>query len=143
MYLIGEVLRRLTASALNELFVKHTESLPRNQLSLMNDGVLLGAYVTAHYLELGKSVAALDMTNTFNSLPRKCLHESTKQTILENYVTWRYGTYSDLILSEELQIQSQSGVQQGDPLNMTLFCVAISRPISNVQLLHPDVCIIV
>ena len=69
--------------------------------------------------------------------------EQKKQTILENYVTWCYGTYLDLIFSKELQIHSQSGVQRGDPLGMTLFWVAISRPISNVQLLHPDVCIIV
>ena len=139
---IGEVLRRMTASALNELFIQHKESLPCNQLRLLKDGVLLGSYVIALSLQLGRSVVALDMTNAFNSLSRGSLYATTKHTILENYVTWCYGTHSDLILSKDLRIRSQSGVQQGDPLGMTLFCVAVSSPISRVQSRHPEVCII-
>ena len=68
---IGEVLRRLTASCVNELFVNNNEDMPRNQLCLVRDGVLIGAYVTSSSIAQGKSVAALDTSNAFNSLSRE------------------------------------------------------------------------
>ena len=68
---------------------------------------------------------------------------SVRNTLLESYAIWAYSSHSELILSKNLNIPSQSGVQQGDPLGMTLFAVAISEPLQRVQSRHPAVSIIV
>ena len=49
---IGEIIR-LSATALNELFTSKKETLPRNQLALLDDGALIGAKAIARALEEG------------------------------------------------------------------------------------------
>ena len=139
---IGEVLCRLTATSLNKMFLEQAESLPNNQLCLLKDGVLLGSYVIARSIEENNHVAALDMSNAFNLLTRVSLLSSVKGTIVEGYVRWAYSKHSDLLLTGDIRIKLQSGVQQGDPLGMTLFSIAISTTLKQIQERHLDVKII-
>ena len=136
---IGEVIRRLSATALNELFTSHIEQLPRNQLSLLDDGALIGAKMISRALNEGCTIAAIDTSNAFNSLSRKVLIEMVEGTPLESYTKWAYGKHSELFLSNNLSIKSQKGVQQGDPLGMTLFCVSIERAVREVCELNPNI----
>ena len=130
---IGETLRRLAASSLNEQFIRRKESIPENQLCMIKDGAIVGATIMSASLAKGESVAALDSTNAFNSLSRDALLHSVKGSILERYAVWAYSKHSDLLLNDEFTIRSQSGVQQGDPLGMTLFSIAIAEPLASAR----------
>ena len=135
---IGEVLRRLSASTLNEQFLRSTDVTPANQLALINDGSLLGSYVIAQCLTEGLSVANLDTTNVFNCVLRNAIIESTKNTLLEKYVNWAYCRHSEMHLDNERKILSKRGVKQVDPLGMTLFCLAISNALDNFRAIHKE-----
>ena len=84
-------------------------------------------------------MAALDTTNAFNSLSRILLIDTVEGTLLESYTKWAYRKHSQLFLSDSLSIKSQTGVQQGDPLCMTLFGITIEQAIQRVRELNPDV----
>ena len=90
-------------------------------------------------LQDGFSVAALDTTNAFNSLYRKLLIDTVEGSLLESYTKWAYGKLSQLFLSDSLPIKSQTVVQHGDPLGMTLFGITIEQAIQRVRELNPDV----
>lgn len=83
---ISEVISRLTAIALNELIVRESDLLFRNQLNQVKDGALLGAYVIPKSIENGKLMVAIYATNAFNSLSRMVLITTTKQTIVVSYI---------------------------------------------------------
>ena len=75
---IGEFLRRLASSALNECVLSGDHVRLRKQLSVIKDGTLIGAYVIKRCIQSGLSVVMLDTTNAFNSLLRKKLLQHKK-----------------------------------------------------------------
>ena len=75
---IEEILKRLAASALNECFLSGDHVRLTNQLSIIKDDALIGAYVNKRCILLGHSVVMVDTTNAFNSLLRKKLLQHTK-----------------------------------------------------------------
>ena len=79
------------------------------------------------------------MSNVFNSLSRNALLKSVKDSMLEVYTIWAYSRHSRLVLKPDLTMLSQSGVQQGDPLGMTLFTLAIAGPLKSAGEEHNDV----
>ena len=139
---IGEILRRLAATALNEQFLSNDDSIPRNQLALIRDGAIVGAHIVSCGVNNGLSVACLDTSNAFNSIRRETLLRKVRGTTLQRYVTWAYGTHSRLIIDRDHIIVSQRGVQQGDPLGMTLFCLGIAEALENVRTTNSNVDII-
>ena len=136
---IGEILRRLSATALNEIFLKSEQNHLTNQLAVLNDGALLGAYVIKDRLNSGDSLVMLDTNNAFNSLLRKKQLNSVGNTMLSKYTEWAYRRHSNLHVGEGLVILSQRGVQQGDPLGMTLFCLTMADPLKQVASHHKNV----
>ena len=80
---IGEVVRRLTASALNEHFLHYITNLPHKQLSLLKDSKLLGAYVISKSIEQGKHVVEIEIR--MRSIHYHEPHDFRKEhTILES-----------------------------------------------------------
>ena len=98
---IGEILRRLAATALNEQFLSRDDAIPRNQLALIRDGAIVGAHIVSNALRMNLSVASLNTSNAFNSLSRATLFNCVRGTELEGYVTWAYGNHSSLIIDHQ------------------------------------------
>ena len=84
---------------------------------------------TAAYLSnmpQGHAVIKLDFRNAFNSIRRDAMLEAAEKSVPDAYVFihMAYATTSNLQYGPEI-IFSEEGVQQGDPLGPTLFCLTI------------------
>ena len=67
-----------------------------------------------------------NFTNAFNSVRRDSIFEAVENNLpeLKPYVQSAYANASTLFYSGG-EIQSEEGVQQGDPLGPVLFCMAV------------------
>ena len=77
-------------------------------------------------LPQGHAVIKLDFRNTFNSIRRDAMLEVAQRLVPEAYtfIDMAYAAKSNLQFGPET-IFSEEGVQQGDPLGPTLFCLTI------------------
>ena len=76
----------------------------------------------------------IDFKNAFNCLRRDKILEAVRSTCPElfHFVYSAYSTPSSLFCGEYI-LQSEEGVQQGDPLGPLLFCLTIHPMISQLQ----------
>ena len=74
---------------------------------------------------------ALDLSNAFNAVDRGAILNAVRQKVqeLESWYLWSYGAASRLQFGTYI-LESQQGVQQGDPLSGLLFSLAIHPCIS-------------
>ena len=125
---VGNTLRRVVSkAACATIRDKATAFLAPKQLGF---GLSKGAegaahaarrFLSAHMAANGETILLkIDFTNAFNSLRRDRLLEQVKMTFPELY-NLVHAAYGD---SSILQSASE-GVQQGDPLGVLLFCLAI------------------
>ena len=85
------------------------------------------------------SVLQIDFGNAFNSVKRRHLLGSTKVLMpsLMSFTSFCYSKQNDLFLNTST-VDSQSGVQQGDPLGPILFSVAIWPLINKIESKLPN-----
>src|SRR2546425_12679912 len=76
-------------------------------------------------------IVKLDYRNAFNTLRRDCILESALTELPEaySYIHSSYSSPSHLFFNDHV-IQSETGVQQGDPLGPLLFCMTMHPVLS-------------
>jgi hypothetical protein len=128
---VGYTLRRLAAKIAN--FYATTimsASLSPLQLGVGTAGGMEAAvHATRQYLHQltdESAIVKLDFKNAFNSLRRDSMLEALHKNIPELY-TFVHSAYasSSLLQYENFVIQSNEGVQQGDPLGPLLFSMTV------------------
>ena len=74
-----------------------------------------------------QNVVSIDLTNAFNSVSRNAFLRKTDSLFpaLNAWAAACYGAHSSLLLADGTIVESQCGVQQGDPLGPFFFCLAI------------------
>ena len=110
---------------------------PLCSLVRVSSGCEAAARAACQYLgpmSSGQVMVKLDFKNTFNFLRRDNILEAVRSTCPElfHFVYSAYSTPSSLFCGEYI-IQSEEGVQQGDPLGPLLFCLTIHPIISRLQ----------
>ena len=95
-------------------------------------GTPLGVEALVHSCSLRaerQALISIDLKNAFNSVRRSFLHRCVRERSqdLRNVLAWAYGQHSNLFLSEDLTLKSQSGVKQGDPLAPIFFSIAYAQ----------------
>ena len=132
---IGDIIRRVAASVL--LRAAEPSLPPRaRQFSHRPDGCLAIAACVRTAWEAGGCIALLDIQNAFNTLSRDAMFETIAPTALYSYARWAYGTPARLFCEGGVCIQSEQGVQQGDPLAPTLFNLTLAESILTWQSSH-------
>lgn len=130
---IGESFRRLAAKcACARAKAKVVAILAPHQLGV---GVTGGGEAMVHILRqwvdrMGDSVdsvlLSLDMENAFNLVERDVFLEECRKELPEvsAFAEWCYGAPTRLLFAGN-EVESRTGVQQGDPLGPLLFCLAL------------------
>ena len=136
---VGQTLRRLVAKCGGFRVVESIgASLAPLQLGYgVPSGCEAAAHAARQYLGLmssGQVMVKLDFKNAFNCLRRDKILQAVRSTCPElfHFVYSAYSTPSSLFCGEYI-IQSEEGVQQGDPLGPLLFCLTIHPIISRLQ----------
>jgi hypothetical protein len=106
-----------------------------------------GVEVVSHSLrdvlrEQGRSDLALlkiDFRNAFNLVDRESFMRSTCEVFpaLSAWTNWCYSSPSVLLYDHSHVIQSESGVQQGDPLGPLYFCFGLAPLVEEIAALCP------
>ena len=127
---VGETLRRIVAKfAMSSILVKRAiEELRPLQCGVAVEGacetvaMALQGWVDANRSSSDWAVLQVDLRNAFNSMDRGAMLRATLQHVPEllPWVTSCYGCHSQLFANGH-RIQSEVGVQQGDPLGPLLF----------------------
>ena len=138
---IGNILRRVICkAACSNVKEKVTALLAPKQLGF---GLSMGAEGADHAARrfLQNSLASddplillkIDFSNAFNSLRRDHMLERVKATCPEiyNLVLYAYDDPS-ILLYQSITLASAEGVQQGDPLAVLLFCIAIQPLVASM-----------
>ena len=135
---VGCTLRRLAAKvAGSKVSAEMSDLLSPRQLGC---GVPFGAEAAVHAVRLylnesdpEKAVIKLDFRNAFNSIRRDKVLLAVLNHVPELYpfVHSAYSSPSTLFWADKT-IQSEEGVQQGDPLGPLLFCLGIHRLCSSL-----------
>ena len=136
---VGQTLRRLVAKCGGFRVVESIgASLAPLQLGYgVPSGCEAAARAARQYLgpmSSGQVMVKLDFKNAFNCLRRDKILQAVRSTCPElfHFVYSAYSTPSSLFCGEYI-IQSEEGVQQGDPLAPLLFCLTIHPIISRLQ----------
>ena len=136
----GDILRRLTSKILLTRVQPHmAKQLAPLQVGF---GVPAGIEHMAHRIrsfieEEGEAnfqpFLALDLSNAFNAVDRGAIHKAVRQKVpeIESWYLWGYGTAGRLQFGSYV-LESQQGVQQGDPLSGLLFSLAIHPGITEL-----------
>ena len=83
-----------------------------------------------HQADHDRVLALMDLSNAFNSVDRSAFREAVRRVApsLAPWVDYCYGGSGNLLLGAEV-IDSERGIQQGDPLGPLLFSLAIHEHI--------------
>jgi hypothetical protein len=86
----------------------------------------------------------VDLRNAFNSLRRGAALAAVSERApnLLPFIQWTYCQHTRLLVGGAPQgsepLLSQSGVRQGDPCGMLVFCLALQTRLEQTQQLHPQ-----
>ena len=130
---VGEALRHLLAKCISkELAIEAAELFGAKQLGVAVRGgaesIVQAIKITFEKKRIVKSggILQIDFRNAFNSVKRSHLLGSTKLLMpsIMSFASFRYSKHSDLFFNSST-VDSQTGVQQGNPLGLVLFSLAI------------------
>jgi hypothetical protein len=151
---IGEVWVRLAGLCALQAGAHPGASLAPLQLGV---GVRGGAQILGHALRAGTEMPGMltlqvDITNAFNTVSRTAVlaQVAERHPRLLPFARWAYGQPSHLYtdsLSEDLQrqgleLQSQTGVRQGDPCGPLLFALALQPILEAVCVAEDDAAVL-
>jgi hypothetical protein len=112
---------------------KYAELLQSDgQLGVGSKGGMEASILAAQHLlhengsDENMGLLKVDFSNAFNSVSRDVMLSECRKSAVELYpfVKWCYSTPSTLWINDQV-IDSQEGVQQGDPLGPFLFCLVL------------------
>ncbi|KAL0206147.1 hypothetical protein P9112_001454 [Eukaryota sp. TZLM1-RC] len=127
---IGEAIYRLMSSVIfNRVSTKANEYFYPFQYGIKTiDGASVAALTSDLFFNCHENscIFNLDFKNAFNSVKRDSIWKEIKSNFpeLETFFYRFYGNSSDLIFNS-FNLDSLSGVKQGDPLGPFFFCLAI------------------
>ena len=130
---VGEIIRRLVAKCISkEAATEAVELFVSKQLIVAVKGgaesKMHASKITLERMKRVKSggILQIDSRNAFNSIKRGNLLGSTKVLMpsIISFASLCYSKHSDLFFNSST-VDSQTGVQQGDPLGPLLFSLAI------------------
>ncbi|KAL0205901.1 hypothetical protein P9112_001208 [Eukaryota sp. TZLM1-RC] len=127
---IGEAIYRLMSSVIfNRVSTKAKEYFSPFQYGIKTiDGPSVAALTSDLFFNCHENscIFNLDFKNAFNSVKRDSIWKEIKSNFpeLETFFIGFYGNSSDLIFNS-FNLDSLSGVKQGDPLGPFFFCLAI------------------
>ena len=136
---IGYTLRRIAAKCANSFATaKLKDYFSPIQLGVgVKGGCEAAIHATRRFLAISQEdtiVAKLDFFNALNSLHRDTMSKATFEKVPEIYKFFHLAYNSSSILKyNNLQILSQEGPKQGDPLGAFLFCLTIHPILSTLR----------
>lgn len=100
----------------------------------------LNFFVEKHKDNEGYVLCKVDFKNAFNEVSRKEMHRQVneKTPSLKTFVEGIYVTSSPALFCGKEIIESQQGVQQGDPMAPVLFCMAIQPLLDEIKAKFPN-----
>ena len=105
------------------------------------ESIVHDAKITFERMKIVKSggILQIDFRNAFNSVKRSHLLGSTKVLIhsIMSFASFCYSKHSDLIFKSS-NVDSQTGVQQGDPIGPLLFSLAIWPLLDEIESKLPN-----
>ena len=138
---VGEVLRRLTAKCLAKAAnAEARDFLCPHQLGVATSG---GSEAIVHATKMTvkkcsehghQGVLTVDFENAFNTLDRTEILLQVRNRLpgLSAFVEFTYGHYSRLLF-EDVILNSEKGVQQGDPLGPLIFAVTLHSLVESLK----------
>ena len=98
------------------------------------DAAVHASLIFLNSLPSDKALLKVDFSNAFNTIRRDKIFEATKAHIpvLLPFAHSVYSSPSTFLWEGELLLSSE-GIQQGDPLDPMLFCIAIHSLVSNLE----------
>ncbi|KAL0216326.1 hypothetical protein P9112_008510 [Eukaryota sp. TZLM1-RC] len=135
---IGEAIYRLMSSVIfNRVSTKAKEYFSPFQYGIKTiDGASVAALTSDLFFNCHENscIFNLDFKNAFNSVKRDSIWKEIKSNFpeLETFFYRFYGNSSDLIFNS-FNLDSLSGVKQGDPLGPFFFCLAIHPILKKIK----------
>ena len=132
---VGDVTRRLIGKILANRLRKRAAEIFRkgNQVGVSTPrgseaATAVVAQYARKYLGMDKVILKVDYHNAFNTVDRATFISAVERHIPEisTWVRWCYAGHTSLFYGEAT-LESQCGVQQGDPLGPILFSLAIAE----------------
>jgi len=146
---VGDILYRVALKALLATNFQPGMLLP-NQLGVGNPGgvepaiTLLQEVISGPNASEIHTIASLDLSNAFNTMPRTAVAAAIARYAPGFYraAEWAYGRPGLLITADGTAVASAEGVRQGDPLAGFLFSLAIRPTLEALQETLPQALII-
>lgn len=137
---VGEVLRRIMGKVVMAAF---SEDVVRGSSDAQMCGRSSGSEAAIHAMrrmysnDSTEAVILVDAANAFNNINREALIHNIKYACPEiaTYVSNCYANPARLFVIGGLEISSQEGTTQGDPLGMAIYALGVT-PMLNILLLR-------